>query len=93
MSFYCVAPRTLCVASATEDLNADPKGEFLATKAASPAWRLYGLKGLDENQEMPAPDTPIGTDLCYHLRTGKHAITAKDWECYYKIADRVFFGK
>jgi hypothetical protein len=88
-----IAPRTLCVASATEDLNADPKGEFLATKAASPAWRLYGLKGLDENQEMPAPDTPIGTDLCYHLRTGKHAITAKDWECYYKIADRVFFGK
>lgn len=83
------APRVLCVHSATEDLWADPKGEYLSLVQAGPAFRLFGRKTLD-SETMPPPDTEIGTDVCYYLRTGKHAILADDWTAYLNAADRVF---
>lgn len=83
-----IAPRPVYVASATLDQNADPLGEFLGLKEASPVFNLFGLKGL-EGVEMPGPDTPVGDGvLGYHMRTGKHDICAYDWEQYLKFADR-----
>jgi len=83
------APRRVYVASATLDNTADPKGEFLSAQAGSKVWEFYGKKGLDVDR-MPPPDTPVGDHVRYHLRTGKHAITAWDWAQYYDYADRVF---
>lgn len=81
------APRPVYVASATEDKNADPKGEFLALRAASEVYRLFGKTGLD-GVEMPAPDSPVGEGvLRYHIRTGNHDITPWDWEQYLSFAD------
>lgn len=83
-----IAPRPVCIGSATEDLNADPRGEFLGAKGASPVYELYGLESLS-NAEFPDPDTYVGEGpLRYQLRTGRHKITIADWRQYIKFADQ-----
>ena len=85
-----MAPRPVYIASAKEDLWADPKGEFLAGVYAGPVYALFGLSGLSI-KEMPEPNQPlISGFIAYHIRTGKHDITRYDWEQYLNFADRYF---
>jgi len=89
MLLATIAPRGLYVASATEDRWADPKGEFLALKAAEPAYALYDLAGLPATK-WPQPNQPVtSARLGYHLRAGKHQVTAFDWKHYLDFADKV----
>ena len=84
-----IAPRPVHVASADDDKWADPRGEFLAAKHAEPVYALFKKKGLGV-ADMPAVNQPVlGDGLAYHIRTGKHDITAYDWARYLDFADRV----
>ena len=76
-----IAPRPVYIGSAEEDQWADPKGMFLAAVAAGPVYRLLGKQGL-ETTEMPALNQPILHDIAFHIRGGKHEITAFDWDHY-----------
>ncbi|MBN2293929.1 MAG: acetylxylan esterase [Pirellulales bacterium] len=89
MLIALVAPRPIYVASASGDLWADPKGEFLAAKHAQAVYALYGKKGLDVD-DMPQLDKSVGHYIGYHIRTGKHNITAFDWRQYLKFAEKHF---
>ncbi|HVU25407.1 MAG TPA: acetylxylan esterase [Opitutus sp.] len=82
-----IAPRPLYVASAEGDDWADPRGEFLAVKGAEPVYRLFGRDG-PPGDDVPPVNTPVGGALHYHIRTGKHDITAFDWAAYLDFADR-----
>ena len=84
-----VAPRTLYVASSDEDSGADPMGEFLAAKEAAKVWKLYGKAGLGID-EMPPIGKSCGYEVKYHIKHGKHSITAEDWQHYYACADQIF---
>lgn len=88
MLLALVAPRLLYVASASEDLWADPEGEFLSARLAGPVYKLYDRKGLG-TKKMPPADTPVQRgSIGYHLRTGKHDITPYDWDKFMDFADK-----
>jgi hypothetical protein len=57
---------------------------------ADPVYRLLntdGLGGSAPPAAMPAPDQPLKTGtIGYHLRSGKHDITAYDWQQYLDFA-------
>ena len=85
MLLALIAPRPLYVASAEQDRDSDPRGEFLAAVAASPVWALFGMKGIDTDQ-MPPLASPVGQAVAYHVRAGKHDVTAYDWDRYLEFA-------
>jgi hypothetical protein len=85
MLLSLTAPRGLYIASAEEDRWSDPRGEFLGAANASPVWQLFARKGIG-TMEMPGLHQPVGEHVRYHIRAGKHDVTAYDWEQYLKFA-------
>ncbi len=81
-----IAPRPVYVASAEEDLWADPRGEFLSAAAAGPVYELLGKKSLPA-ETMPDVNQPVWSTVGYHIRTGGHDVTPFDWAQYLAFAD------
>jgi hypothetical protein len=74
------------VASAEGDQWSDPRGEFLGAVHASRVYELLGKPGIGTDQ-MPGLNQPIMHTVAYHIRDGKHDVTAYDWEQYLKFAE------
>jgi hypothetical protein len=85
-----IAPRAVAVGSASEDLWADPRGEFLSIVHATPVYALFGHQALGITSMPPIGDAIHGDLAHYHLRPGKHNLTLTDWQHYWTFADRVF---
>jgi hypothetical protein len=88
-----IAPRLLYVTSATRDSWAGPHGEWWAARLASPAWELYGKKGLAADT-FPQPNRPSQEgSVAYHLRAGGHDLTPYDWMRFVDFAERLGWRK
>lgn len=75
MLVAAMAPRPLLLhTGANGDQWSDPKGEYLAAIAATPAYRLLGKKGVDRTPaQEPVTSELVGEDLAFYLNNGGHA--------------------
>lgn len=83
-----IAPRGVYVASADEDLWADPKGEYASLIAAAPVFELLGQTSIQE-PEMPALNEPRSRGKTgYHIRSGGHGLGDVDWSWFLDFTDQ-----
>jgi hypothetical protein len=87
-----IAPRALYVASADEDLWADPRGEFLSQAHASDVYALYGEPRIDPARMPPLDQPLIAGRRGYHVRSGTHNLTPYDWDRFMDFADTLWGG-
>jgi hypothetical protein len=83
------APRPVLFSNASEDLWANPAGQFQVLRAAEPVYHLLGAGGL-EARAMPQPGRLIDSTLGYYIRPGQHSMTRGDWKVFLDYADRHF---
>lgn len=84
-----IAPRKVYVASAAEDLWADPVSEFLSCAAASEIYEKLGLKGLVCPDRLPEAGEHFHEgNIGYHLRKGTHYLSREDWNLFMDYLDQ-----
>jgi hypothetical protein len=84
-----IAPRPLFVTGGTQDIWADPLGEFKACVAATPVYQLLGKTGIT-SPELPAPDVSrINSDLAFRMHEGGHT-DAPDWPVFVEFVKKYF---
>lgn len=87
----CVAPRLLYVEVGTGDMSC--YGEFWTAKLASPAWGLYGRKGL-VSDVLPAPEKPDNAGcIGFYVRRGPHDVETSDWVNMLDFAEAHDWGR
>ena len=84
-----IAPRPLYIASVAADLWADPYGEFISAKQATPVYRLFGKAGISTDK-MPGLSQPIMNTIGYQIRDGQEELTAYEWDRFMDFADLQF---
>jgi hypothetical protein len=89
MLIALMAPRPVYIATAEQDFWGDPRGSFLAAKAAETVYKLFGKAGLGVD-EMPPVETPVGDAIGFHNRKGTHGLNDYDWQQFLNFADRHF---
>ncbi len=86
------APRPLFIGAgdpAQGDAWVDPRGMFMATVAAGPAWRLLGKQALD-TAEFPAIETALTSgELAWRQHAGGHT-SGPNWPTFLDFAARYF---
>lgn len=89
MLMALTAPRPLYVASAGDDIWADPRGSYLALYNAAPVFKLLGKDSGIPEAMPPANKQVISGNVGYHVREGGHNLLLEDWNRFMDFADVV----
>ena len=82
-------PHRVYVASAENDLWADPEKEYLSCVAASDYYKEHGLTGFIHPDRLPVSgDCFHDGDIGYHIRKGNHYFSREDWNYYIKYLNQ-----
>lgn len=86
------APHRVYVASAEEDLWADPENEYLSCVAADGYFKAKGLSGFLHPDRLPSVGESFGQGhIGYHLRAGKHYLSREDWQYYIRYLNSITY--
>lgn len=84
-----IAPRNLYVASASEDMWADSRSEFLGCVAINQVYELYNKKGLIYEDRYPDIHEKLLDGMVgYHLREGWHYLSRHDWNNFIEYINK-----
>lgn len=84
-----MAPRPLLLQTGDTDGWSDPKGEFLAAKAAEPVYRLFGKTG-PATETMPPAGIPFFDPLGYYMHEGGHGTLPGDYDIFLRFIKKHF---
>ena len=83
-----IAPRPVYVTSASDDLWADPRGEYLSLVEAAPVYKLLGQAAIETREMATLDQARVVGKTGYHIRTGPHGLNEYDWEKYLDFCDK-----
>ena len=89
MLIALMAPRPLLLQTGDTDLWSDPKGEWLALKAAQPVYQLLGQAGPAET-ELPPAGIPLLSRLGYTMHAGGHGTLPEEYEVFIRYMKKHF---
>jgi hypothetical protein len=81
------APRPVLLSNATEDLWANPSGQWSMLRAADPVYRLVCGEGC-ETEQAPPVGKLLKSRLGFFIRPGAHSMNTEDWSAWLEFADR-----
>jgi hypothetical protein len=81
------APRPVLLSNATEDVWADPVGQFNMLIAATPVYEFLGFEGINTTT-YPSENKLIDSRLGYFVRPGKHDMTVTEWKAWLDFCDK-----
>jgi len=87
MLLALIAPRPVLLGNAGLDRWSDPAAAFVAARAASDAYALFGSAGLAQ-PTMAQPD--LDADIAFYVRPGGHGVRTSDWNRALDFLDRHF---
>ncbi|MGC1243711.1 MAG: acetylxylan esterase [Chryseosolibacter sp.] len=90
MLIALTAPRPVYVASAGEDIWADPRGSYLALHHAAKVYRLFKSPSDLPEAMPPVNEQVISGKVGYHVREGGHNMLLEDWQRFMNFADKVW---
>ena len=73
-----IAPRPLLLQTGNTDKWSDPKGEFDAAVAVSPAYQFLGAEGLGIS-DVPETGNPVFGTIGFYMHEGGHGTYPEDW--------------
>lgn len=86
------APRPLFIGAGNPvegDAWVDPRGMFMSTAAAGPAWELLGKRALGTSEFPPIETALIAGELAYRQHAGGHT-SGPNWPTFLQFAVRYF---
>ena len=81
-----IAPRPVYLATAEDDKNADPQGEFATARASDAVYRFLGTNGFPDSP-FPALNQPLMGQIGFHIRPGGHDVKMFDWIQFLNFSD------
>ena len=85
-----IAPRLLYTSSKSEDLWADPLGQYETLIKVSKAYEEYGKKGVIYNAPFDLETEQVSNEgnIGHHHLKGIHDLTKRDWNLYMDFWDK-----